>query len=694
MAEDTNNKPTTQTSGNDLAKQREEKEQKKKLEIAKNANYVVNSFMNEQLALIDEKVEEKTKFGMKIVTFFVPKFNKGKDFYDAKNAVSIPYSSLVKEIVLEDTLDSIGLQGYIDVSNEGGVLDGILERHNLFYLVINMTEYFGNGTSVKYEPYIFEIDRVNQVSKPFNTGSRVIRFHLVDIITAILRSHSIASFIKLTDEKVTSCDNYKKLFNNIIDYVKRFIKINFDNSLEFKKDVFFGETTMYKGKEKLNGYDKDLSLGGEKSLIRCSFNKIDKNASIWEAMNVLLRDCVTSIKMSDELKQVFQDVGNVLIPFFFKEEYSDFRGVYNNFWREPEDKDTETQASTGSATSGSSGTQSGGSSTVAPQPTTPTNPSTPATVADETESTQPKTGEDSLAEQVRDNVSQDVSVGSSQTTGGSETPKPKDALPYQKELVNTQYGGKSDALVYRGITMRDFLMPFHLCFSQTVPIVFQEINVGKSQVISIEPPITDTLQSLQFSTIDKRHVDKRWKNAIFVDTVNSGCNSTIVFFDWFYRFFLRVFLNSSKIGGTKNFISNVIPDFYLFSLLNGVGYAENSNTETFNGLFDEYNSYTVVLKTSDTTNEALREMGKNLASLVLLNDTYSLSLIGNIRRRPNEIIKINVGDLTQGQESQIPLYTNLNQDSSIFIYVRKVTHVFKGDEYINKIVASKICESF
>jgi hypothetical protein len=132
----------------------------------------------------------------------------------------------------------------------------------------------------------------------------------------------------------------------------------------------------------------------------------------------------------------------------------------------------------------------------------------------------------------------------------------------------------------------------------------------------------------------------------------------------------------------------------LFSLLNGVGYAENSNTETFNGLFDEYNSYTVVLKTSDTTNEALREMGKNLASLVLLNDTYSLSLIGNIRRRPNEIIKINVGDLTQGQESQIPLYTNLNQDSSIFIYVRKVTHVFKGDEYINKIVASKICESF
>lgn len=665
----------------------EKKVDKEKLQIAKNANYVVNNFMNEKLSLIDEKVDEKTKFGMKIVTFFIPKFNKGKDFYDSNNAVSIPYSTLVKEIVLEDSLDAIGLHGYIDVSNEGGVLDGILERHNLFYLVINMTEYFSNGTSIKYEPYIFEIDRANQVTKPFNTGSRVVRFHLVDIITAILRSHSIASFIKLTGESVTSCDNYKQLFNNIVDYVKRFIKINFDNTLEFKKDVFFGETTMYKGKEKLNGYDKDLTLGGEKSLIRCSFNKINRNASIWEAMNVFLTDCVTSIKMTEELKQAFQDVGNVLIPFFFKEEYSDLRGVYNNYWREPEKNQEETQSSTVS-TPAPSGTQ-----TTTPAPAPAPNPDTPATTDDAPQ--QQAVQEQTLESQVIASVNQDASVANTQTGGsGSETPNTQTVAPYQKELVNVNYGGTSNALAYRGITMRDFFMPFYLCFSQQVPVVFQEINVGKSPAVSLELPITDSLQSLQFTTIDKKYVDKRWKNAIFIDTVNSSCNSTIIFFDWFYRFFLRVFLNSSKIGGTQNYISNVIPDFYLFSLINGIGYAENSNNESFDSLFDEYNSYTVALKTADTTNEALREMGKNLASLVLLNDSYTLSLVGNIRRRPNEILKLNVGDLKNGEETQIPLYTNLNQDSSMFIYVRKVTHIFKGDEYMNKILASKICESF
>lgn len=665
----------------------EKKVDKEKLQIAKNANYVVNNFMNEKLSLIDEKVDEKTKFGMKIVTFFIPKFNKGKDFYDSNNAVSIPYSTLVKEIVLEDSLDTIGLHGYIDVSNEGGVLDGILERHNLFYLVINMTEYFSNGTSIKYEPYIFEIDRANQVTKPFNTGSRVVRFHLVDIITAILRSHSIASFIKLTGESVTSCDNYKQLFNNIVDYVKRFIKINFDNTLEFKKDVFFGETTMYKGKEKLNGYDKDLTLGGEKSLIRCSFNKINKNASIWEALNVFLTDCVTSIKMTEELKQAFQDVGNVLIPFFFKEEYSDLRGVYNNYWREPEKNQEETQSSTVNTPALS------GTSATTPTPAPTPNPDTPATTDDAPQ--QQSSQDQTLETQVITNVSQDVSVGNTQTSGnGSETPNTQTVSPYQKELVNVNYGGTSNALAYRSITMRDFFMPFYLCFSQQVPVVFQEINVGKSPAVSLELPITDSLQSLQFTTIDKKYVDKRWKNAIFIDTVNSSCNSTIIFFDWFYRFFLRVFLNSSKIGGTQNYISNVIPDFYLFSLINGIGYAENSNNESFDSLFDEYNSYTVALKTADTTNEALREMGKNLASLVLLNDSYTLSLVGNIRRRPNEILKLNVGDLKNGEETQIPLYTNLNQDSSMFIYVRKVTHIFKGDEYMNKILASKICESF
>jgi hypothetical protein len=96
------------------------------------------------------------------------------------------------------------------------------------------------------------------------------------------------------------------------------------------------------------------------------------------------------------------------------------------------------------------------------------------------------------------------------------------------------------------------------------------------------------------------------------------------------------------LGGTNNYVSNVIPDYYLFSLKYGIGHSTNGNDETFDNLFDSYNSYTVSLNTNDTANEALREMGKNLTSLVLLNDTYNFSLNGNLLRRPNEIMRLNV----------------------------------------------------
>lgn len=646
-----------------------------KVKIANENDYVIGNFINEKLALIDENNNSNTKFGMKIVTYFIPKFNKGSDFYKAENAINLPYSSMVKEIVLEDTLDSIGLRGHIDVVNEGGVLEGVVERHNLFYLVINITEFVTADKSLKYEPYIFEIESVSQVTNNFRSGSRTLRFHLIDVMTSILKSHSIASFIRFSGTEVTKIKNYKLLFQKIVEYVKKYIKINTDNSLEYKKDILFDDKMLFKGKDKINGYDDDTDMS---SLVNFSFNKVERNASIWEALQVFLTDCVTSIKMTDVLKASFENIGDVLIPFFFKEEYGDIHGVYNSFWHNSDDKPSTSQKPAPA--------QQPAPAAPVTQPAQPQpDPNQPATV-DETSPTQP---EETLESTVAANVAQD---GVTTQTSGSELPtiKGKD-LPV---LINCNYGGNSVGLVYRPITMRDFYMPFYLCFSNSNPCVFQDINEGKTGIISIEPKINDNLQSLKFTTIDKKQVDKRWKNVVFIDTKNSSTNSTMIFFDWFYRFFLKVFLNSEKMGGNRRYISNVIPDFYLFQLVNGVGGAENGNNVTFNNIFDEMNAYTVATETKDTVNEALREMGKNIASLVLLNDSYSFSLRGSIRRRPNEIIRLNVGELINGGELQIPIFTNLNQENCLYVYVRKVTHIFQGDEYINKIVTSKICEGY
>ena len=277
------------------------------------------------------------------------------------------------------------------------------------------------------------------------------------------------------------------------------------------------------------------------------------------------------------------------------------------------------------------------------------------------------------------------------------------------DVISKSYGGKSIALVLRNISMRDFFMPFYLCFTYDKdggPFIWEDINEPDYKISTLNGSYNDNLQSLTFSSIDKNLVDKQWKNAVFLEANNetSGANCIIVFFDWFYRFFLKAFLNSTiglvntqKVNYVHktnvSFVSNVIPDFYFFSLLNGVGYAKKEE-DTFNNLFDEMNAYTVALRSQDTTNEALREMGKNLASFVLSNDTYTFNLKGSMLRRPNEIIRLNIGNLIKdGTENQLNVFTNLNSDSGLFVYVRKVTHKFAGDEYVNTLECSKICET-
>lgn len=610
-----------------------QQEQKLKATKAMSNAYEADKFMNVQLALLDEDETERTHFNqekdMKIVCFFVPKIYETKNLYQKDSVVKIPYS-IVDELTIEDRLDSIGVGGYVNIKNDGNALEGIFERHNNYYFVVNITEYVGD-VSIKYEPYIFDIVSVTNITKPFKKD-KVVRIQLVDIITSILSSHSIASFIKFEGTEVANCKNYKVLFSKIINYVKRFIRINNNNVYEFKKDVIYDESMMFMGKNKLNGYDADLDVS---ALVTASFNKIERNSSIYEAMKVFLVDCVTSIKMTDEMKSIFQEIGDVLIPFFFKEEYADVNGIYYNLWHE-----------------------------------------------EQPELKEPK--------------KQGENANNEEKLQGKELQESKNKISRFKEisLSNPDYAGKSERLVLRNITMRDFFMPFYLCFSYKSnggPFIWEDIN-PKSSISTLNGSMEDNLQSLTFRAIDKRSVDKRWKNVVFLDgsVEQSGVKHTMVFFDWFYKFFLRAFLNSSLMGGENNYISNVIPDFYAFSGANKIGYAENSNEKTFNNLFDEYNSNTIALTTTDTINESLRAMGKNLASLVLLNDSYMFSLKGNLLRRPNEIVRLSIDSSENGGEQQLNIFTNNN---TLFVYLRQVTHVFKGTTYTNNIVASKICEA-
>jgi hypothetical protein len=86
-------------------------------------------------------------------------------------------------------------------------------------------------------------------------------------------------------------------------------------------------------------------------------------------------------------------------------------------------------------------------------------------------------------------------------------------------------------------------------------------------------------------------------------------------------------------------------------------------------------------------------MGKNLASFTLINDMYTFTLNGNLMRRPNEIVKFgfrNNNDVAG--TNMLSMHTDINLGDYTYLYVRRVTHRFIGNDYNNEIVGCKICE--
>lgn len=565
----------------------------------------IKDFLNINYALVDEELEDviHTNSGnFKISIFLSKKFKFNDDNFKKSNNIFLKYNDTVTNIVLRDSLDSIGLSGYIDVNNASSYLDVFLQRHNNYYLIINITEYDNdNKPKIKYEPYIFDIDKVQNLSSP-NKENKKLRIYLVDVMTSILKTHSIASVIKFNRE-IIQASSYKKIFEIILDYVKKNIQINTNNKYEYKKDLLYGVNTTCSGNA-LNGNDTEAKM---ENLVMYSFSKISRDASIYEAMNELLKDCCTSLKTPSGFKEKYTEIGDVLIPFYFKEEYADNYNFYNTLW--------------------------------------------------------------------------------------TENDKANDI----KKVEYNEYGGKSSKLKLRPMTMRDIYMPFHIAWGSPKLGVYENINPDSSKIdntISINGVYQKEILSMQFNPIDINSARKIWKNVIFLDSSNDGNsgNCTLIFFSWFYDYFQHVFLNCDTNQTSNDYrVSNVQPSFHVLSRLEQIKHA-SADGDTFNNLFDEYNAYTFASQTQDVLMECLRLMGKNLASFILLNDSYTFRISGNLLRRPNEIVKFGFrgskGELVQ----ELSMQTDINFNDYSFMYIKEVTHQFQGNYYYNDMVGCKICE--
>lgn len=672
--------------------------------------------LNVKYALVDEDWENivNTNTGnFKITIFLAKKFEYNDSNFTLTENIYLKYLDTVKAIYLEDDISSIGLTGYIDVLNISSYLDMFLGRHNNYYLVINFTEYDGEGTSpqTKYEPYIFDISYVQNLTSP-GEERKMLRIGLVDCMTSILKNHSIASVIKQHTDIVTAY-SYKTVLEYILTYVKRHMQINTNNKYEFKKDLLYGPTMTCLGNI-YNGNDTDEDMS---DLVKATFGKISRNATIYDALLQILQDACTSIRTPAGFKDKYMDIGNVLIPFFFKEEYPDKWGLYHAVWG---GKSTEnvredgggqnvgTSSTEGQAAAGTSGT----SETTTPKPqaadsaqSQPAQTATPTTpAARNTQATTPAPQQPAQAQPAQPQQSgSEQQLGTLQSWRNTLHDLNSEIANNKKkdqgvELWKEDYGGKAKRLMLRQMTMRDIYMPFFLAFgSDDYTGVYEDINPGSdaSDTVAINGVYQKEIMSMQFNPIDMNTVRKIWKNVIFLDCSDggSGGNCTLIFFSWFFDYFQNVFLKSDPTALARNGfrVSNVQPSFHMLSKNENIRHAAKEGA-SFTNQFDEYNAFTYASETPDVVRECLRVMGRNIASFILLNDSYVFRLNGQILRRPNEIVRFGFRGSQGDTMQELSMHTDINMGEYTYLYIKKVAHIFEGNNYYNDITACKICE--
>ena len=728
--------------------------QAKKRADATSSAYTTGNFFNVRYVQLDEKYGDQhfitTKGGkiLRVICYLAPKVHIDNDLRFSPNmaenlAVPLILGAGADKVVLNDRLDAMGMSGYIEAKDSFGYLGMYLTRYHNFFVVVNISQKI-NGGIVHYEPYIFDITKVQQTSSSQSNQKQII-IHMIDCMTSVMKSHTIASVIKF-NQSITSASSYKQVFSIILQYIKNYLRINTNVTSQFRKDLLYNDGVLLKG-HPANGYDRQ---GDMSSLVKHSFAKMNRNATIYEAFEILTKDCCTSLKVPKKFAEGYESIGDVLMPFYFKEEYPDEKGIYHLTWIDTEviegakdDKDnkddkkvnaddesgTVVQSGTGVTTDGSTtdGATGGGNndgtqspqvgSADAPQkpdaPQQPQNPDKPDVPPDgptgtpPDDSNKPTGGSDSAMDGAGKPTQQQSTTGKATNAQGKTdgqgqphqgaTPKKLQQLYNHFDDIMIQQTKTNKKVLMRQMTMRDFYMPFCLAFGNDTPgeygVIYEIYNPNEFDVSSygsINGVYNNkSLYNMTYTPMQLHTVADKWKNVVFIDCSSdgSGGSSTLIFFSWFYDYYNQVFLNSKK----KKYKTNVSPDFYTVSKNEKIGHAKKMQP-TFDSLFDEYNACTYATQTDDTVGECLRHMGKNIASFILLNDIYTFNMDGNMLRRPNEIVRLGVDKSNNGSKNMLEIATDILQNPFVMLYIRQVTHIFTPTNYQNKLDCCKICQ--
>ena len=565
---------------------------------------------------------------MQIDISLVPRWNFNSE--EAKPTHLI-YNKDVTDLYLEDNLNSIGMSGYMNVTNETSYLDIFLGKLDDYYVVINITEYMTNSNDTyvplyKYEPYIFVATSVETIT-PIDSDKKVLRIRLEDCLTNILKTHSYGNLVMLYPS-IWEITNYKDFFNIVLDYCKEFIKINCNDKYDYHKDILYtSDMTLGGGIYNGNDVDSDFS-----KLVQNSLMQLRCEDTIYEAMLQMLKDCCTTLKTPSSFSKNNDVVGDLLIPFFFKEEYGDRWGFYYELWGKSVDSNIDSILTQMKQSNLPDRKKQGDSPIVLN-----TNQKCPLLL--------------------RTMTMRDIYMPFHSAFKVDDS-----CCVY--ESINPKNGDEEGFIPLNGFYQHE------ITALQYIPISIPAMKKLKKNMIFVDCNVGGG--------------------------AGGACSIVFYswLFDYYQNVFLNCNLVKSKQNNIKDYrIPNLVPAFHLMQRNESIPHASGEG-KSFSNKFDEINSYTIVTETEDSLHEALRIIGKNISAFMLGNEAYSFKIRGNLLRRPNEIIKYAYRGSKNGTQQTISMQPSISLSDYVFFYVKKVAHHFNNNQYWNTIVGCKLAEIY
>lgn len=261
----------------------------------------------------------------KIACFFVNKFE-----LDKNKIIFLKYGKDIINFTIENNLYNYGSRCSALISDQLGLISGILESQLNFYFVISIFNSLDSSTSdgkeieagILYQPYIFEISSFELASAD-HEPQKMFNISFSDIISSTLNRVSYGNLL-LEQPDFPNLSNFGDVYRGIIDYAALCINLLHDKKYYIPRDLILGGAIN----DQVNPIIKDIVLKG-----------VTIDTSLYSLLNRVYNMAAREIEAPESFSKKAEVKGMILTPLFLQDEWEDFKARYRLYYKDHDSDD-------------------------------------------------------------------------------------------------------------------------------------------------------------------------------------------------------------------------------------------------------------------------------------------------------------------------------------------------------------------